>query len=83
MRTSAQIHYDGEWPTKECTIAESAVKAVDAGTPPSTVGPAAPWILIRRDLGKEQLYLASYIHVENIVNGRRAEALARGIRRLL
>lgn len=82
METVGQIRYDGDWPANERTIVESAVKTVNAGIPSRTLGPAAPWILIRRKTGAEQVYLASYIQVENIATGRTAEALARGIRRL-
>lgn len=83
MESSVQIQYDGEWPAAERVIVESAVKAVGVGKAPHTVGPEAPWILIRRDVGGGQMYLASYIDVENIVTGRSPEALARGIRRHL
>lgn len=83
MASPAQIHYDGEWPAVERTVVESAVAAVEAGTLPYKVGPEAPWILIRRKLSGEYVYLASFVQTENIVTGRSAEALAGGIRRLL
>ncbi len=81
MRALDLVHFEGKWTAKERNLVAAAVENVEGAGRSYPEGPGDPWIMLRRDLDSETLYMASRLWENGVFVGRSASVLADEIRR--
>jgi len=80
MGTSDLAYFEGAWTTAERKRVTTAARETETEGGEAPKGPGRPWILLRRDLGNEALYMASRLGESEVLIGRSATILADRIR---